>query len=381
MKIVFISNFLNHHQLPLCKAFSKKENINFAFIATTPTFEEQLRLGYADMNSNFNFVVRTYENGAQNALAYRLCEEADVVITGSAPESYIKKRLKDKKLTFRYSERLYRKKQSAFKMLLRCIKYFFKHGRHRNLYLLCSSAFTAADYAKTGTFLNKAYKWAYFPEVQRYESISKIISSKKKHSLIWVARLIPLKHPEAPILVAKKLHEAGYDFELNIIGNGVMEEQLRTIIKKIGLEDKIHLLGAMSPEKVREHMEKSEIFMFTSDRNEGWGAVLNEAMNSGCACVASNAIGAAPFLIEDGKNGFMYKDGDIEDLYAKVKILIDNSEKRAEMGTAAYRTMAEEWNAENAAERFIKLAEAILTGNKRPDIFKTGVCSKAEILK
>jgi len=381
MKIIFASNFLNHHQLPLCKAFSQNERIEFIFLATTPVPGERRSLGYADMNSSYDFVVRTYEDAAQEALAYHLCQEADIVIIGSAPESYIRRRLKEKKVTFRYSERIYRKKQPALKMMLRCIKFFFKYGRHQNLYLLCSSAYTAADYAKTGTFLNKAYKWAYFPEVQRYENISQIISTKKNHSLIWVARLIPLKHPEAPLLIAKKLHEAGYDFELNIIGNGAMEEQLRAIVQKMGLEDKIHLLGSMPPEKVRAHMENSEIFMFTSDRNEGWGAVLNEAMNSGCACVASNVIGAAPFLIEDGVNGFMYKDGDIEDLYAKVKFLIDNPEKRAEMGAAAYKTMAEQWNAENAADRFIKLAQAILEGNKRPDLFETGVCSKAEILK
>lgn len=380
MKIVFVSNYLNHHQLPLCNAFVEKEDVKFTFIATTPVPGERRSLGYADMNSSYDYVLRAYEDAEQMALAHKLCEEADVVITGSAPESYIRKRLKEKKVTFRYSERIYRKKQPALKMMLRCIKFFFKYGRHKNLYLLCSSAYTAADYAKTGTFLNKAYKWAYFPEVHCYENISQIISTKKNHSLIWVARLIPLKHPEAPLLIAKKLHEAGYEFELNIIGNGVMEEQLRAIVRKIGLEDKIHLLGSMPPEKVREYMEQSEIFMFTSDRNEGWGAVLNEAMNSGCACVASNVIGAAPFLIEDGVNGYMYKDGDIEDLYEKVKFLIDNPEKRAEIGAAAYKTMTEQWNAENAAERFITLAQAILDGNKRPNLFKNGVCSKAEII-
>ena len=48
---------------------------------------------------------------------------------------------------------------------------------------------------------------------------------------------------------------------------------------------------------------------------EGWGAVLNEAMNSGCACIASHAIGSAGFLIEHGENGFVYRDGDMDDFY------------------------------------------------------------------
>jgi hypothetical protein len=37
----------------------------------------------------------------------------------------------------------------------------------------------------------------------------------------------------------------------------------------------------MPPEEVRVHMEQSNIYLFTSDFGEGWGAVLNEAMNSG----------------------------------------------------------------------------------------------------
>ena len=49
-------------------------------------------------------------------------------------------------------------------------------------------------------------------------------------------------------------------------------------------------------------MEKSEIFLFTSDKGEGWGAVLNESMNSACAVVASHAIGSVPFLLKDGEN-------------------------------------------------------------------------------
>ncbi len=53
------------------------------------------------------------------------------------------------------------------------------------------------------------------------------------------------------------------------------------------------MLGAMSPDKVRAYMERADVFLFTSDFNEGWGAVLNESMNSGCAVVASHAMVSA----------------------------------------------------------------------------------------
>ena len=131
------------------------------------------------------------------------------------------------------------------------------------------------------------------------------------------------------------------------------------------------MLGAMKPEQVRAYMEKSEIFLFSSDRNEGWGAVLNESMNSGCAVVASHAIGSVPFLLDNGKNGYIYKNGDMDDMYQKVKSLMDNPGKRREISKNAYTTIANEWNAENAASKLLVLAQALLNGEKSPFRIRT----------
>lgn len=380
MKIVFVSNFLNHHQLPICKAFNSMPCIEFSFVNTTPVPNERLGMGYHDMNHAFDFVTCTYDGIDSHKKALDLCKKADVVIIGSAPKEYIIQRLKTKKLTFKYSERIYKTKPPFYQMPLRAVKYFWDNGRHKNLYLLCASAYTAADYAKTHTFINKTYKWGYFPEVKKYEDIENIIQKKQKCSLLWVGRLIDWKHPEAAVQVALRLKQAGYKFFLNIIGTGTMENELKSLISSYDLNDCVHMLGSMPPERVREYMEQSEIFLFTSDRQEGWGAVLNESMNSGCVVVASSAIGSVPFLIKDGKNGLIYRDGDIDDMYEKVKYLIDDKEKVADLGKNAYMTLSDLWNAETAAERFIKLVEMIQSGNIY-ELFEDGPCSKAAVLK
>ena len=77
-------------------------------------------------------------------------------------------------------------------------------------------------------------------------------------------------------------------------------------IKKQGLENHVHLLGKMPNGEVMEAMRSHHIFCFTSDKNEGWGAVLNEAMSSGCCPVSSIATGSTPYLIKDGVNGFSF---------------------------------------------------------------------------
>ena len=131
-------------------------------------------------------------------------------------------------------------------------------------------------------------------------------------------------------------------FEINMIGSGVEEKEIKELVQKNGLEKYIHLLGVMHPEKVREYMEQSQIFVFTSDQQEGWGAVMNESMNSACAVVADRRIGSVPFLIQNGINGFAY--GCKQEFFERVEHLLNDDLLRTKISTEAYRTIQEIWN-------------------------------------
>ena len=377
MKVAFVSNFYNHHQKPCADAMFSVLGEDYRFIETQSITQERLKMGWG-REEKPAYVMQSYIDKLE---CQRIIDEADVVIIGSAPRSLLKTRLKNKKLTFYYSERPYKIMPPFYKRIVHFMRNLKHIIRHKNLYILCASAYTSADYAKVRTFVNKAYKWGYFTELKKYEDVEGLIESKTPSSILWVSRFIPLKHPEFALTVAERLKKDGYNFKLGLIGNGPLEANVFQEIDQRGLSDCIEMLGTMSPEQVREHMEKSEIFMFTSDRNEGWGAVLNESMNSACAVVANSAIGSVPFLMEDGENGYMYKDGDVDGLYEKVKMLLDNAEERKRISKNAYKTMVEEWNAENAAKKFIELCEMMLNGEYKPFPFESGVCSKAEILK
>ena len=103
MQIAFFSNFLNHHQLPLCQEFFKLTNGNFTFVATEPIPEERLKLGYYDMNKEYDFVLTTYDNAANEDKAMDLALNSDVIIIGSAPEKYVLERIKRKRINKRCS--------------------------------------------------------------------------------------------------------------------------------------------------------------------------------------------------------------------------------------------------------------------------------------
>lgn len=378
MKIVFVSNYYNHHQSALSKAFYEQTNGQYVFIQTMPMEESRKNMGWKQPEQEI-FVKQSYKSDKEFEECLGIINEADVVVVGSAPEKLVRARIRSGKLTFRYSERVYKNKKVKLQMPLRAIRYHINNAFSKNVYMLCASAYAAADYAKTGNFIGKTFKWGYFPEVKKYQDVDKLIKEKAPASILWVARLIALKHPEACLEVAKKLKAEGYSFNLNIIGNGVLEESLKKQIEEENLSGCVHMLGMKPSDQVRSYMEKSEIFLFTSDFHEGWGAVVNESMNSGCAVVASHAAGVTPYLISDGENGFIYRSGDLNDLYKKVKYLLDNPDVRVSRGKAAYESMQEMWNPDTCAKRFLVLCEDLQKGGKG-EVFESGPCSKAEIL-
>ena len=377
MKIVFVSNYYNHHQAPISNSFFERTHHQYLFIETEKMDEERIQLGWGGTLKP-DYVAYYGDDEGTKKRCEKAVFDADAVIIGSAPEFLIKKRLEAGKLVFRYSERPLKKGFELYKYPYRFIKWHMANRKRYNVYMLCASAYTASDYAKFGLFKNRCFKWGYFPEVKHYSDIERIIENKQKNSILWVARFLDWKHPEIPVILAKHLKDDGYAFTLKMIGVGPEKEKTERLANDLGLLDEIQFLGSMSPDDVRKHMEESKIFVFTSDRNEGWGAVLNEAMNSGCAVVANKAIGSVPYLINDGANGFTY-NGSLDELYSKTKCLLDRADMAKAFGLKAYETMIETWNAETAAKRFISLCESLLTED---NIIYTelGPCSRADMI-
>lgn len=375
MNLIFVTNMLNHHQYALCKAFGEYFD-DFKLVTTQKT----TGIGYQTAQ-DAEFVLH-YENSENKENIEKLILDADTVIFGACPNNLIEMRMKENKLSFLYSERFFKKGvwRRFIPKTRKAVDERIARYKSNEMYVLCASAYLPYDLKLMGFPMEKCFKWGYFPETNKYDADA-LINNKSggKIKLLWVGRMLDWKHPDDAVILAEKLKKSGIDFELNLVGDGVLRESLEALVNNKGLSDCVHLLGSKTPEEVRRYMEEASIFLFTSDRNEGWGAVLNEAMNSGCAVVASHAIGSVPFLINDGENGLIYRSGDIEDLYEKVKYLIDNKEKNAELGKNAYITLACLWNAETAAERFKRLVQAIKAGGS-VDLFNDGPCSEAAVL-
>ncbi|MBR2871313.1 MAG: glycosyltransferase family 4 protein [Clostridia bacterium] len=384
MKIALFSNFLNHHQLPLCNAFLSKEGVEFSFVATEPIHEERKNMGYEDMNA-YPFVVRAYENEVQKKLAMQIATNYDVVIFGASPLCYLDARMQTGKLTFRFCERSL-KKGTWRRFIPRTRKKIFNgytKYKNDNLYILGASAFTSYDLSLCGFNSDKCFKWGYFPKVENRD-LEKLMDCKdnKITQILYAGRVIELKRVIDTLKALNSLVKKGItNFHFTIIGEGDKKPQLKEYVNKNSLESFVTFLPFMKPGQVREYMDKSNVFVFGSNFLEGWGAVVNEAMNSACVVVVSHAVGSSAFLIKQGENGFVYNCGKTKELAQKLEYLITNKSKTKEMSEKGYKTITELWTADVAVKRLLTLCEMLNDGKNVKNLFNEGPVSSAGIIK
>lgn len=379
MTITFVSNYINHHQLPFCDALYGMLGKDYCFIQTIPMENERIAMGWGLDVTKIPYVRCLYEDEYE---CRKKIAESDVVLFGWTQRADIEKdRLESGKLTIRISERIYREGQWKAVSPRGLIAKYNEHIKYRNknVYLLCAGAYTASDFHLIGAYPDKMFKWGYFPKTRTYPE-GQLENMKKKGplQLVWAGRFIPLKHPEYVVRLADTLKERGYDFGIHMLGSGEMEQDIRQQATQSGLSDRFTFYGYTEPEKVRDVMESCHIHLFTSNHLEGWGAVVNEGMNSGCVEVANSQAGAVPYLIEHGVNGLIFPDNSYQEMEKLVIDLFDNWEERKQMGNAAYRTIVNEWNSEHAAESLMNFVEGYMEG--KMVLPKSGPLSPAPVI-
>ena len=372
MTITFFSFLLNHHQIGLCKSFAKEVGVDFRFVQTGKLTEERKRMNFNQFKENY--VVDANDNIEE---AYRLCMESDVVIAGVVNQNWINERISKNLITFAYKERFL--KGVAIQAFSPA---FIKNGylnyfrfRNKKMYFLCASVFTAKDTMLIYPRPTKKFKWGYFPQRDNVE-FNEILESKIKLKCLCVARFLDWKRIDDAIGAIVNLRKEGYNVTLDIVGSGEKERKLRELVKINKAENYICFLGNLVPEEVRAKMREADIFIFPSNRKEGWGAVLNEAMSSGCACVASHDAGSSLYLISHGENGLIFKTASVKDLTQKIRILLDDEKYLLEIQKNAYQTIINEWNENIAVKRFIEVCKALVNNEIIP-MYEKGPMSRA----
>lgn len=150
--------------------------------------------------------------------------------------------------------------------------------------------------------------------------------------LVAVGRLDPQKGFDLLLQAFKKIRCRHTDLKLTIFGEGSQREALEGLSKRLGIDDAVRFPGVTAHPGA--WIEEGDI-MVLSSRYEGFPNVVAEATVSGLPVVAFDCPYGPRELIEDGRNGMLVREGDVDALAEAMSRLAADPDLRASMRAAA----------------------------------------------
>jgi len=198
-------------------------------------------------------------------------------------------------------------------------------------WVLNNSDFIVAQSSNTKDNAEKYYKYhkdiKIIPlpyEVVNFKKISRKelgLKDDKKY-LIGIGRLVKRKGFEYLIKSLKLLNE---DVECLIIGDGPEKENLQQLAFNLGVAQRVNLLGYLSEEEKKfQYLAVADVFVLSS-LHEGFGIVLQEAMQVGLPIIATNIGGQVDF-IKEGENGFLVNIKDEKSIANSAKKILSSND-------------------------------------------------------
>ncbi len=198
----------------------------------------------------------------------------------------------------------------------------------------------------------------------------KIFASKQKISkepsilpanpfrIIHVGRLVKWKKVHLLIPIIKKLKTNFEKIELIVIGNGPEEANLKKQAVDLGIEDHINFIGGVyDPETLGKYIESASIYVLAGVG----GLSINEAMCYEKPIICSICDGTEKKLVRENFNGFFFKNDNEDDLYRKIKHLLEKPDLIETMGYNSLQLIQKEINVHTVINGYKKAFDYVAT--------------------
>lgn len=172
-----------------------------------------------------------------------------------------------------------------------------------------------------------------------HNPIAPILSEKRikpriahsEYSILSVGRLDRNKSQD--VLLKAFANIPNTSWRIQLVGNGILNEEYKSLAKNLGIADKVEFLGNQT--KIWEFYNRATIFAFTS-KSEGFPNALIEALYFGLPSISTNCPHGPSELISDGENGFLIAVDNQKELEQKLIRLMKDTELRNTFSENAY---------------------------------------------
>lgn len=157
-------------------------------------------------------------------------------------------------------------------------------------------------------------------------------------SVLFVGRMDQEKRVDELIRAFAAL-PPGLPAELEIVGDGARREEWTALAGGLGLGDRVRFRGFVSEEELLAAYARAAVFCMPGVA-ELQSLVTLEAMAAGTPVIAADAM-ALPHLVRPGRNGWLYRPGDVAELTARLTTLLGDPALRRRMGAASREIVSE----------------------------------------
>ncbi|MEH7114806.1 N-acetyl-alpha-D-glucosaminyl L-malate synthase BshA [Neobacillus niacini] len=168
--------------------------------------------------------------------------------------------------------------------------------------------------------------------------------------VIHVSNFRPVKRVQDVVKTFARISEA-MPAKLLLVGDGPEMTPVCRLVKKLGLTEKVHLLGKQ--ENLDELYSISDLKLLLSEK-ESFGLVALEAMACGVPCIGTN-VGGLPEVIQHGSTGYICELGDIDDISTKAIYLLRNKQIHQQFASNGVSLVNTKFRAEQIVGQYEQL--------------------------
>ncbi len=182
------------------------------------------------------------------------------------------------------------------------------------------------------------------------------LDGERQKNILFVGRLTPYKKVDNLIRAISFLEDKP---KLIVIGP-TLDQQYRASLERLAneLEVDTSFLGRISDQLLVDYYSSATALVLPSI-DELFGLVLLEAM----ACelpVVGNKAGGVPEAVDDGKTGYLVRQGDIKQLTDRLRLLLTDQQEATRLGIAGRQRVLLEFTWRHVAERSLSAYREVL---------------------
>lgn len=182
--------------------------------------------------------------------------------------------------------------------------------------------------------------------------------------ILAVGRLVEKKGFATLVRACAHLKDAGRQFHCEIAGGGELAPELSDLVRALGLDDQVCLLGPQPQETIREKLSQASVLaapcvVAANQDRDGLPTILVEAMAMGTPCVSTDVTGI-PEILKHGETGLRVRQLDDRALAEACAYLLDQPAERVRMACTARAMVERDFNITTNAQRIRELIDGVV---------------------